>query len=145
MAKKKQRESSTAVAELPCTFGGSSCGKKTRRLGVSVSRSHLTPAQADRFLCGKQIGGTIIARSNGGSNQESLPGADQDPLLTSTFEVKGYGVTPDAFTFGMTFVKSALPDGTLDPFANKEGVLCIEDVSAIPEGSESEEEADGEE
>lgn len=137
MAKKKQRESSTSVAELPCSFGGASVGKKTRRLGVSVARSALTPAQADRFLCGKQIGGTLVARANGGSNQQSLPGADQDPVLTGTFEIKSYGVSPDHYTFGLTFVKSSLPDGTLDPFANKDGTLCIEDVSAIPEGSDS--------
>lgn len=144
MAKKKQPESSTAIAELPCTFGGASVGKKTRRIGVSVARSHLTTAQADKFLCGKQIGGTIVARANGGSDQQSLPGADQDAVLTGTFEVKGYGVTPDAFSFGLTFVKSTLPDGALDPFANKAGAICIEDVSAIPEGSGSDDEGDGE-
>lgn len=147
MAKKKAPSS---VLELPVSFGNVSIGDKTARIGVTVDRSNITVKKADDSICEKRLTGQIIAKPNGEApDQGRLQGMERlgDSELDATFDVKGFSVTKDALSFGLTFLLGSVDVAELASFAKREGRLIIEDAEEIPEpapllNGEAEEEDD---
>ena len=89
MAKTKTAAASTDIA---VAYGNVSIGDETARIGVNISRGQMSLAQMDKNFCGKRLTGTILARSTGQAEQQSLPGVDSDLTITAVFDVKSFSV-----------------------------------------------------
>lgn len=117
-------------------YSGVSNSGVTVRLGCKTGRGNLTLRQADEALCGKRLTVRLLARSSGGSGQDSLPGMDQDITVRAVADVKGFGVTPKNFTFGLSFMVSDIgPEklALLDQFPKRAGTITITGVEELPE------------
>lgn len=121
------------TTDIAVAYGNVSIGDETARIGVSISRDQMSLAQMDKQFCGKRLTGTILARSTGHAEQQSLPGADADITITAVFDVKSFGVTRKRYTTGLTFSLSGIDAATLAGFAKREGMLRIDDVADIPD------------
>lgn len=130
MAKRKEKE-----LDLPCSFGGVSIGDKTARIGVSIDRSSMELEQADSTLCARRLTATLVSKPAGENpDQLTLDGVDADPTLEKvSVDVKGFGVSTDHLTFGITFNRKDLDLETLANFAKRSGRVTIHNVAAIPE------------
>lgn len=144
--RKRQRaepEPSGGAYQLFVTYGNLNVGDVTCRLALSVRRSQIAIATADRILCGKRLTGTILARAAGGAGQESLPGLDDDRTLSGVFDVKGFGVTKKAVTFGLTFAIESIDVSEIAHFAKREGLLTVEHVEDLPDEPKARPDGDG--
>lgn len=130
---------STAVLELPVSFGNVSIGEKAARIGVSVDRSRLKIGSADKNLCGHRLTCNIAAVP-AGDDPEQARLFDDSRKLEGVADVKGFAVTTKAVTFGLTFNIEDIDLDTLCHFAKRAGRLVVEGVERIPD----EEEDDGE-
>lgn len=120
--------------QLHVHYGDVSIGETTCRLGCRVSRGNLTVAEADRQLCGKRLTVSCMARNSGGSGQESLPGIESEDIeFDGIADVKRFGVGVKDITFGLTFAIESVAIQTLSRFAQKNGVVTVKGVEAIPE------------
>lgn len=130
--------------ELAVSFGGVSIGDKTCRIGVKISREAMTINQADERLCDRRLSGQLMAKpGNSQAAQTALPTMeDADLVLAGAFDVKGFRVTTDEISSGLTFQKKGTDIKTLSQMANRDGRVVIERVEAIPEGESEEPEAD---
>lgn len=142
MAKTKTKPEKNGVTtgpmlEIACSYANVNIGDKTARLGISTSRGNLTVSQADKQLCGKRLTGKLLARrGGGGSDQQSLPGAEDDIEIQAVFDVKGFGVTGKNISFGATFALASIDVETLAHFAKTSGIVYILEAADIPEGEE---------
>lgn len=147
MAKKKKAaaaEAEMSVSEtLPVQFGNVSIGEKTCRVGITIDRRNLGLGAADRTLCGKRLAGSILARANGGPDQESLPGADDDIELAGIYDVKAFSVTAKALSCGLTFSLESIDLTKLGHFAKRSGLLKITSIGKIPADAPKDDPADG--
>jgi hypothetical protein len=140
MAKKQQE----TVLELPVAFGNISIGDKTARIGINVDRGDMTISQADKNLCEKRLSGKIVSRPTGDhKDQAALPGMEFETALNGVFDVKGFSVSKDALSFGLTFALASIDVSCLAHFAKRSGWLKVNDIEAIPEKESSN--GDGEE
>jgi len=133
MAKKKPVPAN--VLELPVEYGQVSIGDKTTRIGVNVDRSELKVSDADKQLCEKRLTGRIITRPPGNPEQGTLPGVDLETHLAGVFDVKGFSVTSDKISFGLTFALASIDVSVLAHFAKRSGRLIVEAVEALPESN----------
>jgi hypothetical protein len=131
-AKSKSKADSSFELDLPVSFLGVSIGDGTARVGVSVARPILSLSAADRSLCGRRLTGKIVLRPAGEDpNQTTLfDGVDHE--VSATFDVKRFGVSPKAFSFGLTFPLIEINVSELAVFAKKEGRLQVGEIAAIP-------------
>ena len=137
-----------AVAELAVTWSNVNIGDATARVGFRVPRRELSLSKADMVLCEKRLRVTIVARSSGGPDQESLPGAEADTTIAGTADVRSFGVGKKHISAGLTFNLEEIDVSELALFAKRDGRLRVEAVGDIPEnaddGGEEEEEEDEE-
>lgn len=125
----------TAVLDVPCYFGNVSVGDATARVGVQIDRKELTLAQADKNLCGRRLTCRIVARLGGGqSDQDSLPGAEDDPVMDGVCDVKSISAKPKSIGAGLTFSLEEVDPATLCRFAQRNGRLTVTEIADIPEG-----------
>jgi hypothetical protein len=131
----KKIEAPSAILDIPVAFGNVNVGDTTARLGCSSGRGTggLTITQADRNLCGKRLKAKILARTSGGSDQGSLPGAEADPEIEAVFDVKSFNVSGKHIGFGLTVQINSINISTLTHFAKREGRLAISEIADIPE------------
>lgn len=141
MAKPKEE----SLLDLPVQFGGTSSGKKTVRVGITVDREHLKLPKADSTLCDRRLTVTIFANAQGDQpGQKRLPGMEDDLELTGVADVKAFSVHSTTITFGLTFNRAEVRKATakkgvqFSDFSAREGRLMIADVSDIPEPEKSE-------
>lgn len=136
----KPSANGTTEIELPVSFGNLNIGDKTARLGVVVPRTALTITKADNVLCGHRLTCVLVGRAAGAqSEQESLPGVEDDLETTVVADVKTFGVAGKTIAFGLTV---SLPDvdlKTLTQFPKRHGLLRVTSVSDIPEESAADE------
>lgn len=139
------------ILNFPVTYGGVSFGKKTARIGLTVSRDDLKIGVADKNLCDRRL--ELIIKASGNGDQEGqgrLEGMEDDLVLAGVADVKGFGVHAEHISFGLTFnvkalkTASAAGESRLDDFASREGRLQIVGVETIPE-EEKHKNGDGEE
>jgi len=144
---KKRTNPPTNVLEFPVAFGGVSIGDKTCRIGISVDRSQLSVDQADDHLCEKRLTGSIISRPQGDlPDQGTLPGMAFQSVLRGVFDVKGFSVSADAISFGLTFAIASIDIEKLAHFAKRAGRVVVEEEESIPEaGANGDDEDDDEE
>jgi hypothetical protein len=130
MAKKGKK---SAVTTLSGSFGNVNIGESTASIRLTVSRANLDVLDADTLLCGRRLRGKLVVGLSGDlSGQQTLPGMP-DPEIEGTFDVKGYGVSPKAIGFGLTFSLDRLDLKTLAGMAKRDGKLLIEGSEALPD------------
>ena len=133
MAKRKQPVSD--VLDLIVDFGNQSAGDKTAHLGISVSRSRLSIAKAEKHFCEKRLACCLIMSADGAHpDQGALDGMEpEDVELEAVFDVKAIRFTADDISFGLTGALGSLDVGLLAKFAKKTGRLMVTSVSEIPD------------
>lgn len=129
----KTKTAPAPATDIAVSYGNVSIGDETARIGVSISRGQMSLAQMDKSFCGKRLTGTILARSTGQADQQSLPGADSDITITAVFDVKSFGVKRKWFSTGLTFSLGGIDAATLAGFAKREGMLRIDQIDDIPD------------
>jgi hypothetical protein len=137
MAKKRTAEGNGKPAgklTLPVGYGNVTIGTETARLGITISRSNLDAATADRNLCGRRLTGKIIAVPKGHRGDERpLPGFDDTREIEGVFDVKSIGLTTKVIRAGLTFSLDKLDVPTLAAFAQRDGRIVITEITAIPD------------
>jgi len=123
------------VLDLPVEFGGVSFGDQTARLGVVVSRDRLNLDAADESLCNHRLNGRVAI---GGFDDAPGQGTFEfDSVVEGMFDVKTFGVSSKAISFGLTFGLNDIDRGDLAEFAKTKGRLQVELVSQIPDKAKS--------
>lgn len=136
------------TTNLPIDFGNLSIGDRTASLGFKLSREVFSLDDADHFLCGRRLTGSIIVQPNRDHpDQEYFEGMDQKYLVEASFDIKSIRVTPKQLGGNLTFPLGEVNVSDLAHFAKRTGTLKIkgvEDLAAIKQADEEEEEEEGE-
>lgn len=117
--------------EIPVSFNGVSVGTDTARLGIKISRESLSLESAGEHLCGKQLTGKLIIMAPGDSTKQRKLVDDLHDTIEGTFTVKGFSVSTDMFSTGLTFLHSGVDLSKLPHFVKKQGRLIINEVQAV--------------
>lgn len=130
MAKKKAYEH-----DLDCAFGGVSYGHETARLGVKIDRGKLDLADADEMFAGKRVECEVSLLNRSDRGQKRLKGMEDStpPTITTTVDVKRFGVSPTTISAGLVFNKSSIDGEALPEFANETGTLKLTVLGEIPD------------
>lgn len=122
------------LLELDVSFGDVSIGENTGRLGVIIQRKGLTPAAADKHLCGKRLTGRVI--SDAGNNNGDQPAMfEAGESIDAVFDVKSISLKPKTIGCGLTFMLESVDINALAHFAQRSGKLQIDELEALPEKS----------
>lgn len=124
------------VLEIGCGYGNVTVGDDTVRVSVVCGRGNLNLSTADRTLCGKRLHVKLLARAAGGSDQESLPGAESDLEIESHADAMSFLVSRKKISFGLTFAKEGLELATLTQFAKRDGRMSVLSVGTLPKDDE---------
>src|SRR6185503_17750984 len=103
------------LLELDVSFGDVSIGENTGRLGVTIQRKSLTPAQADKHLCGKRLTGRIIWDAGQADSQPAMFEAGDS--FEASFDVKSLSLKPKSISCGLTFMLQSVDLNALAHFA----------------------------
>lgn len=133
MAKKKSGAAVQQGLDIAVTWGNVTVGDKTVNMRATANRGNLTVGTADKTLCGKRLKVSVLARSNGGPDQESLPNMDADIVVDGIADVKNYTVGPKYIAFGLTFVIASIDLQSLTQFAKRDGCCTVMGVEELPE------------
>ncbi len=120
------------VLDLPVAFGGVSIGQQTAKLSIKVDREHLNIAAADEALCGRRITGKVAVGRAGDTPGQMLLIEEMDDVIEATFDIHRFGVTPDAYTSGLTFQLKEIDVGQLARFSKGSWRLIMNDMTPIP-------------
>ena len=134
-----------SLLTLPVAWGNLSVGDKSCRIGVTVDRSSLKVAEADKHLCEKRLTGQLQVKApDEHPDQQHLDGMENGREVAGSFDIKGFSVSKDAITFGLTFAIASVNVESLAHFAKRAGTLLVDDSEAIPENGDDEEEEEDE-
>ncbi|HVL14061.1 MAG TPA: hypothetical protein VM529_15940 [Gemmata sp.] len=132
------RKKAAAAAEMSVSesiavaYGDVGIGDKSCRVAVTIDRRSLGLKAAESMLCGKRLSAVLLARSAGGPDQDSLPGADDDLQLAGVFDSKSFRVSPKAVHATLSFSIENVDLATLGRFAKRHGQLTITEIARIP-------------
>lgn len=129
-SKKVQLKKGSEI-EIPVEFGNVNIGDETVKIGLKVAREKLQIHEADRVFCGRRLTGSIqLGGYDDGDSQFKL--FDTDIEVQGTFDVHRFGVTPKAFTTGLTFKLGEIEVGEISRLAKGRGRLLIDVCEEIP-------------
>lgn len=139
-----QEKAENKTLRIPVAFSNVSIGEGTARVGVTIDRDDLSVENADSTLCGRRLIGSIVRLKNGESDsQKALPGMDGERHeISGAFDVKSFNCKPKSFTAGLTFSLESIKIEELGYFAKRSGVLLINHVEDLDEGSDEVQEND---
>ena len=101
---------------------------------VTVDRGSLTVAQADKRMCERRLKGSIEARPAGEHpDQGTLDGMDGDAQIDGVFDVKGFSISKDSISLGLTLALASVNVGNLAHFAKRSGKLTVLESEALPD------------
>jgi len=126
-------KSNVSLLDAPCQFGGVSIGDQTARLGITIPRSSLAIDHADEYFSGRRLSCRVALGRVDESPEQMKLIDDCDFVVTSVCDVKGFRVTSDNVSFGLTFNLKETDIQTLAKFSKGSGRFSIEDVGEIPE------------
>lgn len=140
--KKKKLKTVTgplAVLDKPVSFGGVSIGKSTGRIGVSLGREWCGLEDAAEFFCHRRlVGKVVLGHAGDAAGQESFL-ADGDHEVAGAFDVKGFRVTAETLSTGLTFSLADVDIAELAKFSKGVGRLVVAEIGEIPDDAPSEE------
>lgn len=127
-----------AVVDKPVDFGGVSIGKTTGRIGVSFGREWLELGEAAEFFCNRRLSGKVVlGRADDAAGQTTLVD-DLDCQVAGAFDVKGFRVTEEVISAGLTFSLAEVDIAELAKFSKGVGRLVIFEVGEIPDDAAEE-------
>ena len=124
------------LLDLAVAFGNLSVGDKTARIGITVDRQNLKVLEADKHLCERRLTCKLVARPKGENpDQGRMPGfeKDNDEAIDGVADVKGFSVSADHISFGLTFAIASIDIMALTHFAKRSGQFMVEGAEDIPE------------
>jgi len=130
------------LLELDVSFGDVSIGENTGRLGVTMQRKGLTPAQADKHLCGKRLTGRVISDA-GNSNGDQPAMFEAGESIDAVFDVKAISLKPKSISCGLTFMLQSVDINALAHFAQRSGKLQIDQLEDLLESKPGRPKKDG--
>lgn len=134
---KESGQGNGAVLDIPVAFGNLSVGDKTCRLGVTIDRGTLGVTACDNKLCERRLTGKIVAKpADSQVDQGSLTGMEDDTVVPGVFDVKGFSVTGDNLSLGLTFAIKSVDISELAHFAKRAGRLIVEESEELPDGGD---------
>lgn len=128
------------LVSIPVKFTGVGIGVDTVRIGIKVSRERMDLTNADHYFCNRRLQvALILGHETDDPKQTTFE--DVDHKVVGSADVKGFRVTTEVFSAGLTFGKNDMDVEELSGFASAGGRLVINDVGAIPDPVPSEETA----
>lgn len=134
----KKPKSTKYMMELAVTFGKVSIGDKIASIRVVCSRPTLSLTAADKNLCDRRLIGSIVKLAGSGEpDQKPIPGFEgNDWQVDGAFDVNGFSVSKKYIKFGMSFMIESIKVSDLAHFAQQKGMVRVEQIEAIPEGEQ---------
>lgn len=129
------------MLDLAVSFGNLNVGDKTCRIGCSVARKDLKLTVADKQLCEKRLAGCLISKA-GNPDQPTFDGMNDDLEIEGVFDVKGFNVSGEHISFGLTFAIKSIDVAMMAHFAKREGRLMVKSIEEIPEESKADSNGD---
>lgn len=127
-----------AVLDKPVSFGGVSIGKSTGRIGIGIDRSWIGLDEAADMFCNRRlIGKVVLGGADDASGQQKLVD-DLDVEVNGAFDCKGFRVTEESLSTGLTFSLSEVSIADLAKFSKGVGRLVIMETGEIPDDAPSE-------
>lgn len=119
------------LVELGVEFRNVSIGSKIARIGFSVDRDELDIKDADGLFTDSQVRCRIVCDPNSkrdaeGQNTFGVTGEEIDVVA----DIKGFRVTNDAFTSGLSINKNEADVAILGSFSSCKARLHLERVGA---------------
>lgn len=124
-----------AVLNIECQFQGVSIGDETARLGLKISRDHITLEECDMFFDGHRLAGSIQLSPR--DDHPKLAGMDDSgPLSVETvFDCKRFSCSAKDISCGFTFALDSVDVRELSQFAKRGGWLAVRAVGQIDNAS----------
>jgi len=142
VAKKKPAVESASkpakdVVRIPCEFTGLAPGKEEYSLGVRFSRKKFSLKDADRLLCGARLNVRLVKDGNvdlDGPNQQTFnENPEDEDVITSVVDAKGYNAKPKAFTTRLSFSAEEIDKAQMLEFIDEKGYVELERVGDMEE------------
>lgn len=128
-----------AVLDKPVSFGGVSIGKATGRIGISLDRAWIELEEAAEMFCNRRlIGKVVLGGADDASGQQKLVD-DLEVEVSGAFDCKGFRVTEEILSTGLTFSLSEVSIADLAKFSKGVGRLVVMETGEIPDDAPSEE------
>jgi hypothetical protein len=136
-ASKKDKDDPKPMIEIGVEYGNISIGEKTASVGVSFSRGQISLTKAAENFCERRLTGCIIAKPAGwNSDDQALPGMEEDVELHGVFDVASIRFTSKAFAVKLSFRLNEIDVSTIAEFAKRSGRLSVFEVADLPDGDE---------
>ena len=131
MTSSKSKGKKANAIEIPVEFGNVNIGDETVKISLKIDREKIDLDQADNVFCGRRLTGSVQKGGyDDGDRQSKL--FQTDINVQGTFDIHRFGVTPKAFTTGLTFKKGEIEVGEISGLAKGKGRLLIDDCIDIP-------------
>lgn len=128
-----------AVLDKPVAFGGVSIGKSTGRIGIGIDRGWIGLDEAADIFCNRRlIGKVVLGGADDASGQQKLVD-DLEVEVNGAFDCKGFRVTEDSISTGLTFSLAEVSIADLAKFSKGVGRLVVMESGEIPDDAPSEE------
>lgn len=128
-----------AVLDKPVSFGGVSIGKSTGRIGIGIDRSWIQLDEAADMFCNRRlIGKVVLGGADDASGQQKLVD-DLEVEVNGAFDCKGFRVTEESLSTGLTFSLKEVSIADLAKFSKGVGRLVVMETGEIPDDAPSEE------
>lgn len=128
-----------AVLDKPVAFGGVSIGKSTGRIGIGIDRGWIELEEAADMFCNRRlIGKVVLGGADDASGQQKLVD-DLEVEVNGAFDCKGFRVTEDSLSTGLTFSLKEVSIADLAKFSKGVGRLVVMETGEIPDDAPSEE------
>jgi hypothetical protein len=121
-----------AVLDKPVGFGGVSIGKNTGRISVSIDRSYVALDEAADLFSNRRLTGKVVLGRTGDATNQTKMVDDLDHEVSGAFDVKGFRVTEETISLGMTFALAEINIAELAKFSKGVGRLVAFDIGEIP-------------
>lgn len=130
-----------ALLELGVDFKIVSVGDKTASVPVSFGRNALSLTKTVEHFCERRLTGCIIAKPAGWEGDEqALPGMEADTELHGTFDTAKVSVGGKSYGVNLSFKLNEIDVATIAEFAKRKGKLIVNEVAALPENEDGDEE-----
>jgi hypothetical protein len=137
----RRTKADTKTHDIGLRFGKVVVESGRLQVPVSISREECTLEDADTFLCGRRLDGTLVICDDN-PHQPRLPGMElPETELTGVFDCKGFSVSPTHILAHIAFEVGVINLSLLRLFPGHLGLLRIQHSEQIPAPAAKEEQS----
>ena len=131
MAKAKKK--SGKEIDVPVKFAKVSVGVGAVSIGITIDRSRMSLAQADRVLCGRRLTGKIevLHEDEDADQTHLLDDMDVLHLVESVFDVKSFRANRKTIGATLSFSIGSSDVKEICEFAERSGRLSVDLIQAV--------------